>query len=1170
MINYTPEQKAVIAHRGKNLLVSAAAGSGKTAVLVERIAGLITDPDHPSSLDRLLVMTFTRAAAEGMRQKIKEALTVKTEEAEEALRAAEIAGDEAKIRELTDLHRHLKVQQSLLVRAHISTIDSYCQGLIRQYFQYLDIDPAFRVADPGELKLLRADLLKEILEEKYEECDPDFLRFSAHFSKNGFDSRISDLVEKAADFADSRPWPAEFLQKNREDLEKEIAEGFDNSPWFTAYMAGIRENAAKLLLKLEAEIAVTNGPDGWKPYLELLTCLRDLYQELSIPGKDYGTVRSLLLGFTAPDLSRKKCAESTPERKEEAKAVINEARTYLKNSLLPDFLVPEDKMAEVSAGSSRDLAVLLGLSENFLLRFAEKKRSRGIVDFSDMEHLALRLLYEKKDGEMVFTSLADSLAKGFDEILIDEYQDSNDVQETLIRALSAERFGRPDVFMVGDIKQSIYSFRDARPELFGEKLAAYETAPGSPEAKSVKICLNQNFRSRPEVIDSVNDLFSVVMKPECGGILYDEDARLYPGRVTQKPETLPNPYDTELLLMEEEAKSEVPEDRSPYTDEELSYLMLARRIRELTEGEGALFAKKDITILLRNGKRAETLVDILGEAGIEASFDSSTGYFSAPEVVTMLSYLAIIDNPRNDIPLAGVLRSSIGGFTDEELSSYRIRFGDRISYYDVLRKAAEESEKAADFLRKLENYRMLSKTLSVHELIYRIYRETGFYDTVSALPGGPKRRKNLDMLLLKAENYCATSYHGLFNFTRYIEQLKKYDTDYGEAPGISEEDVVKITTIHKSKGLEYPVTIVASMDTEFNRMDQRQDLVMDETLGFSCDYVDTEAKLRYPSLKSRLIKERMKVKSLGEELRVLYVAATRARDKLIFAGRMKKASEKPDVGTDLLSCRSELMILEMAGLWENDHVRKRIYDKETLTLGEKEVTLEKAELLGKALASPADREKEAFYRRILQSVYPYQEETELKPKVSVSELKEAKISESEFEFVRDLEEKKAIRGAAFGTLVHRAFEILDYEKEAAECIPDLPGADEDTMKSIRRMIAAFRKTELSSLMEEASKSGTLHREQHFMVGLPARSLSEEKTSEELELLQGIIDAYIEEDDGILLIDYKTDSVETEAALSERYALQLELYAKALSQIFRKEVKRKIIYSTHFAKEIDLV
>lgn len=1208
-ITFTTEQKEVIDARECNLLVSAAAGSGKTAVLVERIIGRLLDEKDPASLDRMMVMTFTRAAAEGMRQKISEALGSHIRETEEKLKGL-TAGSGEYVRTCERLE-DLKSQETLLPRARISTIDSVCQTLIRQYFQYLDIDPAFRVADEAELRLMRSDLIRDLLEEKYEEGAEDFIRFSEAFTKNGLDERLSSLVLRTCEFAQAKPWPEDFLASCAAQARMEADGDLWDTEWFHGLLKRLDSKCGRILENITRTDECCKAPDGWKPYLELTGCLKETCGELKDvferkKGRDaYEQARKILSEMSLPDLSRRKCDESSAEKKEEAKASIEEARDFLKGLAKDYFSMSAERVSLSAAGSAGDLLVLINLTLEFMTRFAEKKKDRSVVDFGDMEHLCLKLLYTERDGKREFSALADELARGLDEILIDEYQDSNEVQEELIRALSAERFGRPDVFMVGDVKQSIYSFRQAKPELFMEKYRAY-----GETGKNRKIELNRNFRSRPEVLDTVNDVFREIMKPSCGGILYDDAAALRPGRTDcldkETGAVIPCASDrTELLLVEENA-GEPENDPTPvyFGEDELEYVMIADRIRELTDPQTAdpPRQKKDITVLMRNSKKAEQLVDVLAAFGIDACFDSATGYFASREISTVLAFLDIIDNPRQDIALVTVLKSAFAGFTDEELAKIRAGYGRREDgsakeFYDALCAAAQEAsqetkpaqetedagwdglcEKCRLFLQSLEEYRSLAGTLPVHELIHRIYRETGYYDYTSALPGGKKRRRNLDMLLEKAENYSATSYHGLFNFTRYIEQLKNYETDYGEAAGISgTDDVVRITTIHKSKGLEYPVTIIAGMDGRFNLSDTRESLMLDEELGPACDYVDTKQRIRYPSLKAALIRERMRTEQAGEELRVLYVAMTRARDKLIMTGRIsdyeKKKKEEAGKAGNIAQAVTQQQLLLRSGITEKESLLVHTYEKTALERMEPqkqadgEKTQDLKDLLCRSVSGIGEQTDAQELKDRLEASYAHEAETKLKPKVSVSELKAKLITETEFEFVRDLEENRQTKGAEYGTIVHRAFELLDYGKEEGEIPEMLPGADEKTMQAVRGVIAAFRETGLYADMKEAALSGRLYREQHFMIGLPAEELTPGSGSEELQLLQGIIDAYILAPEGIRLIDYKTDRVESEEKLVSRYALQLSLYARALEQLLRRPVTEKLIYSTCLGKTV---
>jgi len=1187
-ITFTDEQTEVIRARESNLLVSAAAGSGKTAVLVERIIDRLADQKAPISLDRLLVMTFTRAAAEGMKQKIGDALEERIGACQTALDRMDQA--DPGYQETLALWQDLKSQEAMLPRARIATIDSIFQTLIRQYFQDLDIDPSFRVADEAELKLLQGDIIKELLEEKYNEEELEFLRFSQAFSNTGLDERISDLILRTYQFVSSRPWPEDFLKQCEQDALREREGKVWETEWFKECLAMVKGNLERILFLLQKQISKAEEPDGWKPYLEDLKAAAELVRELKCvldtkTGKEaYEGIRELTDGFCFPALSRKGCKESSEKQKAEALGTFNLAKEFVNELTGRYFGLSAKDMERSAAGSAADQIELIRLTLAFLERFTRKKRERSIVDFVDMEHLALQLLYTGQDGEYHPSALADELAQELDEILIDEYQDSNEVQEQLIYALSAERFGRPDVFMVGDVKQSIYSFRQARPELFMEKYRTYRQS-GSPQgqAPGVRIELNKNFRSRSEVLETVNDVFSRVMQPQTGGISYDGKARLYPGRTEEQDPA----YRTELMIAQTGGGEEpgLPAD-------EAEAVMIAERILDLKDPqkkdpESSIppFANKDITILVRSKSKAERMTEILNRFGIETVFDCSTGYFSSVEVTLMLSLLSVINNPCQDIPLAAVCKSIVGRFSDEELSLLRIRFGktetgaDR-SLYELLECAAaaandELCRKVLAFMEKLKNWRKASLRLPVHELIDRLYRETGYYHYAAAMPGGKKRRRNLDKLLEKAENYAATSYHGLFNFIRYIDQLKTYETEEGQAPDSDGEDVVHVTTIHKSKGLEYPVTIVAGMGRVFNTQDSRENLVMDDELGFACDYIDTEKRIRYPSMKAALIRRRAKNSQIGEELRVLYVAMTRAKEKLIMTASVsdyaKKEAEERTGADNVESSTSQLAFVLKSGVQKKDSLAVKVFENGTLTLPEKD-DFPPVESIVKRNACEITEETAKEEERLkanIRTPYAHETETTLPPKVSVSQLKAKQITGSEFEFVHDLEERKETKGAEYGTIVHRAFEILDYSKEGGQALPDIAGVDENTMRSVRGIIDRFRETGLYERMKQAAQKGNLFREQHFMIGVPACELDPDTDSEELQLMQGIIDAYILDADGIELIDYKTDRVETEEKLVSRYALQLRLYARALEQLLRIPVKKCVIYSTCLNKEIEV-
>ena len=1244
---FTKEQQSVIDFREGSLLVSAAAGSGKTAVLVERILGLLLNADDPVSLDQLVVMTFTRAAAAEMKGRIADAIDKK------------LAGglDE-------NMRAHLETQRTILPRALVSTIDAICQHLIRQYFQQLDIDPGFRVADENELKLLGTDIMKKLLEEKYEEADPAFCDLARRFSGGGTEDRVSSLVERFYRKAEAAAWPMDFLDRCGKDAELEKAGEVEKTAWFADMLKKEAADAGDMAQLALSGKAASEAPGGWTPYAPLFADLASFYEgvrEAALTGgkEAWDALHALASGSYKWELSRvRNVPGSNAEEKEREKKIIELLRDPA--GIFQRYQFSYGELASRTAGAAGDVLVLCELTKTFMERFREMKQEKNLVDFSDLEHLCLELLYDGTGEGRKPSAVADELASRFREIMIDEYQDSSDVQEELIRALSAQRLGRPDVFMVGDVKQSIYSFREARPELFMEKHKG---------AHNSVIELNKNFRSRPEVLYFVNDVFSAVMSERAGGTDYNEAVSLKPGRsdcVTGEGEPVFLPEGkakAEFLVLDTES-----EKTDEFSDVELESFMIAERIRELVgperlEGsakDGGACAPgpdenrvtyKDIAVLIRKNKLAEPLLAALSAKGIPAYFDSGTGYFESPEVRIMLAVLSVIDNPVQDIPLAAVMRSPyFGRFTDDELAviAAAYRKGAKVAaadapvvgvkvaavdvpaavrgngaFYAALKEMANAAtplgEKCAAFLSHLNDLRDASARLSCHELIWRLYRESGIYEDAAGLPDGVRRRKNLDLLLEKAETYAGTGYHGLFNFNRYIEQLKKYDEDMGEASAAVEgQNIVTVTTMHRSKGLQYPVTIVGFLDRRFAGNEKRETLKLHRKYGAALDYVDLAARVRKLSAKADMITAAEVTSSVGEEMRLLYVAMTRAEEKLILtaaapASKLPLAAaasaeqgqpvdwahvhKKPAAEVDRWG--SMLPMITESGALSRGNVTIRV--KERLT-----VDTELVQRNDSGTEENNDNNHNiSNVNEIDYNNYPYPEETQLRPKVSVSEIKEKKIEAIDEEFVRDLAEKKAVKGAEFGTKVHRAFEVFDYALPAEEAItgalaqvfPSKEAASEAAAakkhadeavteigldisetagekiaceKILRRFIA----TSLYETMRDAYLRGKLRREQHFMAGFPACTLNENVKSEELQIVQGIIDACIIEDGGITLIDYKTDSVsetDGERELRERYTVQLLLYARALAQLTRRRVEdvRMTLYSTKLGREIEI-
>ena len=1227
-INWTKEQKAVIESRNRNLLVSAAAGSGKTAVLVERIIRMITEGENPLDIDQLLVMTFTKAAADEMRERVLLAVDEKLKEDPE--------------------NGHLQMQAAMIPYARITTIDSFCLGIIREHYNQLDIDPAFRVGDEGELLLLRGSVMEQLLEDYYEAGDEEFSRFVETYATGKSDRGIEDHIMAVYNFSGSNPWPEKWLEACEKELE-DYEEGSDDrlmeTEWMRFLMWDVAMQTGEFCAQLKEALAVCDEENGPAAYIPMLTSDLRMLQAIG-NAKDYGCLNELLGSASFDRLASIRSKEIDADKK----SFVTGCRDRVKKAVgkLRDLYCFEsiETVVRDLKGTAGAVRMLLRLAGEFHDRYQEAKQEKNLVDFGDLEHYALEVLLEETgEGERTPSAAADELSRQFEEILVDEYQDSNDVQEALIHAISRERFGTPNVFMVGDVKQSIYKFRLARPELFLKKYESYPREDGLYQT----IELHQNFRSRDSVLSGINEVFYQIMTKGLGGILYTEDAALHPGAVFEPTEeTVGGKLELHMvntgggLLKQLEAD---PAD--DYTSREMEAKLIAARMKELINPETGLkvWDKKekryrtacygDMVILLRSlSGFAEDFVNILMNEGIPAYAERRTGYFTAIEVETVLCFLSIIDNPMQDIPLAAVLKSPIVGATDEELARLMAVFKrtakkgqDRGIYgawmYYLENCPEDEREgalygKLAAFSDELAEYRRIAGYLSIHELLYIIYENTGYYDYIAAMPAGEARQANLDMLVEKASAYEKTSYSGLFHFIRYIENLKKYDTDFGEAALAGDENTVRILSIHKSKGLEFPVVFLAGMGKKFNKQDLYGKILIDPDLGIATDYLDLELRVKTPTLKKNVLRRRLELEALGEELRVLYVAMTRAKEKLIMTGTDRYLDKKLERFSDIkrtagqipftilstadsfldwllmsLSGKlSESALLSDAGA-ETGLMTVRSYSVADLVGVEiehqAEKKLSKEELLNFDCARIYDEAYAAGISAAFAYRYPHTADIGLHTKLSVSELKKQGqlIDDEESTFLPTipaflLEEsgKKDQGGGAFrGTAYHRALELLNFP--GMKTISDVEMAldtfrrekymDEVSLSLLDAGILwNFLSSPLGRRMSAAQAKGLLYKEQQFVIGIPAREM-EVCSSDELVLIQGIIDAYMEEEDGLVLIDYKTDHVVRgrESLLTERYGIQLEYYKRALEQMTGKKVTEKIIYSLTLQEEIVL-
>lgn len=1226
-VKWTEEQQRVIDTRGCNILVSAAAGSGKTAVLVARILSMITDEKKPVDIDRLLVLTFTNAAAAEMRERIREALELRAEEEPD--------------------NAHLQRQLVLVHNAKITTIHSFCLNVLRNHFQTVGVDPSFRVADEGEILLLEQEAVSEIVEEAYAEKSEEFLAFLEAEATGKDDRVIGDMILQLYHFALGQPWPEEWL----EECRRMYAAG-DARP---AWLRYIEEDTAQMLAdvkeQLQETLRIAEEPDGPYMYAPMLQSDIEMIEKIASAGMRSdmteetentdiisGTAEALQnqksplcsyetyaeafrsMGSYAV-LSRKKDDSVSPEKRELVKEIRGEAKDALASIRQKYYYDKIEVLQEEFLATGVYVRALTRLVEAFMKRMAEKKAEKNMLDFGDLEHLALNILVERREGRIVTTAAALEYAETFEEIMTDEYQDSNLVQELVLNSVAGKGKGEPNRFMVGDVKQSIYRFRLARPELFMEK---YKTYQGSG-SDSCRIDLHRNFRSRAEVLEGVNEIFRQIMTEKLGGIVYDEDAALYPGaRFEDLPQEMPAENATELWLLETDTQSKQKNEA----------ILVGRRIRELVgkmpvwdkEQECYRMAKySDMVILLRTVSGwAETFNEVLGDMGIPCFTGSQKGYFSTTEIRTVLSYLQILDNPIQDIPLAAVLRSAIGKLTDEELAQMRTasekrHFYDCVQEYRVNGTDPVLREKLERFFATFERLRAKSGHTPIHLLLWEILDVTGYGEYAAALPGGSQRKANLDMLVEKAIAYEATSYRGLYHFVRYIDNLKKYEVDYGEANvGLEADDTVRIMSIHKSKGLEFPIVFVSGMGKQFNESDSRSKIVAHPEFGIGCDFVDTQLRTRQATLLKKVIQRKTIVENLGEELRVLYVAMTRAKEKLIMTGgvsdlenAMGKWNSAAGMRGDTLSYSwlsgvSTYLDWVVPGMLRSigsemseqgfssvsdDLFRIQEVRAEDLVLEnlqeETMETMRLTELLNYDPSDCQDPQVRKYLEQVFAAVYPYEAEGDIVAKLSVSELKKRSHipEEQEAEELYQAEEvvplipqfretQETLTGAARGTVYHTFMENLDFsKKEALEIqLEELISCGKMTREESRVLkipdISRFLASDCGKRMERAAAEGKLYREHPFVLGVPASEIRGDWSPDELVLVQGIIDAYFQEEDGtISILDYKTDHVSHPQQLVERYRAQLDYYALALERLTGRKVKDRIIYSFHFGREI---
>lgn len=1229
---WTEEQWQAIAGEGNNILVAAAAGSGKTAVLVERIIQKITDPVHPVDVDRLLVVTFTNAAASEMRKRIGEAI------------------DKALSRRPAS--SHLRRQLALLNRAVISTLHAFCLHVVRNHYYKLDIDPQFRIADETEAELLREEVLEELFEEEYAKPDNgDFYALVDRYTSDRSDAGLAELIGRIYDFSRAHPDPDDWLEQMVARYAVDPRTPVDDLPWTKEVLQGVKWQLEGCQTLLRQALTLTEAPGGPTVYADTLT--DDLRQVEELIGQSsWETMYAAFERLAFDRLKAVRGGDGDNTLQEKVKAVRDQVKKQV-SRLKSDFFSrpPQDMVRDVSE-MAPVVRTLVRLVQLFGKRYWEVKKARGLVDFDDLEHLALCIL-RRQDGDsgtaahtyarMSPSEVALDLQRQFVEVLVDEYQDTNLVQEAILQLVTRG----DNLFMVGDVKQSIYRFRLAEPALFIRKYGCFSQTGEGP---GWRIDLARNFRSRVEILDAVNAIFRQIMDERIGDIAYDRQAELKPGAV------YPANGDTtaELLVINrgEPVKESAPDERGGENEErltaqaeeelepaQLEARLIARQIKALMEkpyqvvdqqtGKLRNVTYRDMVILMRSMPWASTVMDELRQQGIPVYAELSTGYFEAVEVAVMVSLLKVIDNPDQDIPLAAVLRSPIVGLTEDELAQIRLQHR-RGSYFSALKAACRTlhneplGEKLNRFYNQLQEWRTWAREGALSELIWQLYRETGYYDFVGGLPGGKQRQANLRALYDRARTYEATAFRGLFRFLRFIERIEARQDDLGTARALGEqEDVVRLLTIHKSKGLEFPIVFVAGLGKAFNRQDVQGSVLLHKALGFGSRFVDPEQRITYPTLPQMALKQRLHLEAVAEEMRVLYVALTRAKEKLYLIGTVNDGEKTFERWRTALERKGQL-------LPDHDRVQASCYldwigpavirDREVPEWRRAEqsnssswaVTLVERSALNETDEEQQAREiaqwqaikngepvqgSSAFQEQVKRQLswqYPYRSAATHRSKQTVTEIKRAWMAPDAYTdtyYIRPSHSSQAVRprfvqleqltAAEKGTAMHLVMQHVpltapvtaDRVRALVERMVERELLTDEQAQAID--VAAIVRFFASDIGQRLLAAFFVRREVPFSYGLPASQIYRDweenllsSGEEEVVLVQGAIDCIFRDERGLVLLDYKTDAVESrfrggfeaaQAVLLERYQLQLQLYSRALEDIWQEKVTEKYLY-----------
>lgn len=1209
---WTNEQQAAIDSRGQTLLLSAAAGSGKTAVLVERIIRRLLDKEYPIDITELLVVTFTKAAAAEMRDRIGTALMKALSETKDP---------------------RVERQLALLPSAQISTLHAFCQHVIRKYFYTIDLDPAFSIAGEEELNLLRRQVLEDVFLSYYEDDKKASILYplADMFGSDRGDDILMDTVSRMYTYARSLAWPEHWLKEAARAYDVAPDAVIDDMVW-----AGPIKDAVRRILEEDARLYDgvlyhLRQREAFAPACDTFVAEQAALRQAA-QARSWDDLSRFVRAIDFPRLkSLRKLSDDDKAVWERCKKVRDDVKKDVIKTLQAVYFsaTPEEWLDGMRA-MKPVMDGLVTLTLDFAKAYGAAKKEKGWIDFSDLEHFCLQILLapDASPEHPVPSAAAEELRSQYEEVFIDEYQDTNGVQELITRLVS----GEDNRFMVGDIKQSIYRFRLADPTLFLEKYQSF-----SRDEKAVQRCidLGRNFRSVPVVLDAVNAVFSRAMTAEAAGMDYGEREKLYAGRQAPDDERwIGGPVEVDIVPT---PSDEEDDDGSTAFEKECRFI--AGRIGELL-ASGRMAARKDgaleplsyrhIVVLLRSmAGKADVLIQALQEGGIPSYAEQSGGYFAAVEVQVMLALLRCIDNPEQDLAMAAVLRSPLVGLDETALAGVRLA-GDGTLWQNLsafvasLPDGVDEKEDLQQFMAAFDSWRTYSRRHGVAELLQRLYDDTAYVDFVGAMPGGDVRQANLKALYDRARQYEEAGFRGLFRYLQLMDKMKEDGLDLAPAKVVSEkEDVVRIMSIHKSKGLEFPVVFVADMGKAFNRRDTQDQILFHNRLGIGLKQYDPEWRMSYPTLIWSGIAAQLRWEGTAEEERILYVAMTRARDQLILTGHSSHIDRDWQRWTSRLNpaqaksyfdwvmpaalapfgAKADADYARPGAAWQDAVWQVRIARavpagtvEEGAYDGEPRLeALRRGDLTGTPVPSWLDEQ--------LSWQYAYPQAVRTAAKFSVSEVKRRyqELHSDELQDEADLfvpaaaviptapgeddafaalppwlaGEEAAVSGAQRGTALHKALQYIT------------PAADQTTA-TLRREIDAFVRQGLLS-REEAklvyvpvlaafcqsdigrrmAESPELHREYPFTVLLAGGDpLPETETGEQI-LIQGVIDCLFREDDAWILVDYKSDRLETADAFRSRYAVQLALYKRAVEQITHRPVEETYIYSLHLQQEIRL-